>query len=488
MTTSRSGHDLLGVLGELRKLPAETEWVEFKVNKADPTEIGEYISALSNSAALHGRAHGFIVWGVEDKTHAVIGTHFNPHTAKIGAEALESWLLRLLEPRIDFRIHSLVVDGNAVVILEVDPAFSSPVRFSGVEYIRIGSYKKKLKDFPEKERQLWRTFDRVPYERTVAEGDLSAEHITALLDFPAYFELLNHPLPEGRSGVLSALKQDGLVEVTENGKWSITKLGAILFARKLEDFPGLKRKSVRVIQYKGDSRVETIREQTDNRGYAVGFEGLVAFITQLLPTNEVIEKALRREVPMFPDLAIRELVANALIHQDFQLSGTGPTVELFDGRMEITNPGTSLVEPNRLLDSPPRSRNEQLASFMRRIGVCEERGSGVDKVVFETEYFQLPAPLFETTPQHTRATLFAHREFKDMDRSDRLRACYLHACLRYVQRDFMTNTTLRKRFGFRPENSAMASRIIRDTLDAGLIRCHDETVGNRARKYIPVWA
>lgn len=156
--------------------------------------------------------------------------------------------------------------------------------------------------------------------------------------------------------------------------------------------------------------------------------------------------------------------------------------------MEITNPGLPLVKTDRFLDSPPKSRNEALASFMRRIGVCEERGSGVDKVVFQTEFYQLPAPLFETTAEHTRAVLFAHRELREMDKEDRIRACYLHACLRYVQRDFMTNATLRERFGIEDKNSAMASRIIKDAIDANVIRCHDETVGSRARKYLPWWA
>ncbi|MFZ1574862.1 MAG: ATP-binding protein [Chromatiaceae bacterium] len=163
-------------------------------------------------------------------------------------------------------------------------------------------------------------------------------------------------------------------------------------------------------------------------------------------------------------------------------------VEIFADRIEITNPGLPLVQTHRFLDSPPRSRNEALASFMRRIGVCEERGSGVDKVVSQTEFHQLPAPLFETSDEHTRAVLFAHREFRDMDKADRVRACYLHACLRYVQRDYMTNTTLRERFGIDEKNSSMASRIIKDTIAAGLICCHDDTVGSRARKYLPRWA
>ena len=240
--------------------------------------------------------------------------------------------------------------------------------------------------------------------------------------------------------------------------------------------------------YKGESRVETVREQEGSKGYAAGFEGLISSITNLLPRTEVLGQALRKQVPMFPELAIRELVANAILHQDFHLTGTGPMVEIFSHRMEITNPGLPLVQTDRFLDSPPRSRNEALASFMRRIGVCEERGSGVDKVVFQTELYQLPAPLFETTSEHTRAVLFAHRALKEMDRADRIRACYLHACLRYVQRDFLTNASLRERFGVEEKNKAAVSRYIREAMDAHMIRPVNEDAARKMMKYVPFWA
>ncbi len=167
----------------------------------------------------------------------------------------------------------------------------------------------------------------------------------------------------------------------------------------------------------------------------------------LLQSNEVMGRALRKTMPMFPELAVRELIANAIIHQDFHIGGTAPMIEIFDNRMEITNPGLPLVKTDRFLDCPPRSRNEALASFMRRIGVCEERGSGVDKVVIQAELFQLPAPVFETTEEHTGAVLFSYKALKDMDKEEKILACYMHAGLRYIQRDLMTNATLRGRFG-----------------------------------------
>lgn len=488
MTVERSKEYLVSILQELRNLPTETEWLEFKKNNDNPEEIGEYLSALSNSAALAGKVHAYITWGIDNLTQDIIGSTFRPAFCKVGNEELESWLLRLLSPKINFRFHEFTVENFPVVLLEIGAAFRHPVQFKNTEYIRVGSYKKKLKDFPEKERELWRVFDKIPFEREIAAENVSVDEVLRLLDYPEYFELLKLPLPEAREGILEALQADELISRGRSGKWHITNFGALLFAKKLSDFRSLKRKAVRVIQYKGESRVETIREQEGVKGYACGFEGLIGYVINLLPSNEVIGQALRREVPMFPELAIRELVANAIIHQDLHLTGTSPLVEIFSNRMEITNPGLPLVKTDRFLDSPPKSRNEMIASFMRRIGVCEERGSGVDKVVFQTEFFQLPAPLFETTDEHTRSVLFAHREFRDMDKDDRIRACYLHACLKYVQRSFMTNTTLRERFGIEDKNSATASRIIKDTTLAGFIRCHDDAVGSKAKKYLPWWA
>lgn len=488
MTTDRSPEYLASLVRELCKLPDETEWVEFKQNNADPQEIGEYLSALANSAALCGKAHAYLVWGIENNTHKIVGTTFLPQTAKVGNEELENWLLRLLAPKIQFRFYNVEVEERPLVLLEIGRAFRHPVRFQHQEFIRVGSYKKKLKDFQEKERELWRIFDQIPFESLIAIGDISSDDVLRLLDYPAYFDLLGRPLPDGKPAILEALMADALIDRTEAGQWNITNLGAILLAKKLADFRSLKRKAIRVMVYRGASRIETIREQEGTKGYANGFEGLIGFINGLIPTNEVIEQALRKKVPLYPELAIRELVANALIHQDFFITGAGPTVEIFDDRVEITNPGTPLVNTERFLDSPPRSRNETLASFMRRIGVCEERGSGVDKVVFQTEIYQLPAPMFEVLGENTRAVLFAHRSLTKMDKADRIRACYLHACLRYVNRHYMTNTTLRERFGIEPKNSAIASRLIKEALDAGAIRPYDEAAARKLMKYVPSWA
>ena len=479
---------LNGLITELRKLPNETGWVEFKENNSNPEDIGEYVSALSNTAALQGKANGYVVWGVKDASHEAVGTSFQPAKAKKGNEDLESWLARLLSPKLHFHFYEVVHEGRPIVVLEIPRAQGKPVQFQGVDYVRVGSYRQKLKDHPQIEKDLWRIFDTTPFEELIALSHVDAADVLSLLDYPSFFELLEQPLPSDREKILNRLTAERMIIPDAAGKWDITNLGAILFARNLDDFKALGRKAVRIIVYEGKGRLKTLREQTVRKGYAAGFKSLIDHLNALLPRNEVVDRGIRREVPLYPEPAIRELIPNALIHQDFSMTGVGPMIEIFSDRMEITNPGQPLVKTERFLDSPPRSRNEALASFMRRVGICEERGSGVDKVVAETERHQLPAPLFETTEGFTRAILFTHRPLRQMDRADRSRACYLHACLRYVERDPMTNSTLRARLGISEPNKAMASRIISDAVQDRLIKPDDPEQGKKYAKYIPFWA
>ena len=189
----------------------------------------------------------------------------------------------------------------------------------------------------------------------------------------------------------------------------------------------------------------------------------------------------------FPRIAVRELVANAFIHQDFSVTGTGPKVEIFDTRIEITNPGKPLVPTDRFVDAE-QTRNERLTRLMHRFSICEERGSGIDKVAEQVELFQLPAPLFEAPLNSTRAVLFAHKSLSEMDRAERVRACYLHACLRYVMQQPMNNTSLRERFSIANDRTDLASRLLREAVNDGAIVVRDPTVGNRSRTYLPHWA
>lgn len=234
----------VGLLNELRKLPSETEWLEFKHNKADAEEIGEYCSALVNSALLSGKTTAYLIWGIDDKTHEIIGTSFKPDQTKVGNEALENWLIRLLSPKINFHFISISIHGKPSVILELSAEINHPVQFKGQKYIRISSYKKKLNDFPAKEKALWRVLDHKPFEDSIVAEQLPDEQVLRLLDYPTHFDLLQLPVPDGRAAILHALKEDYLIQPCEAGDWNITTLGAILLAKNLVDFPKLKRKAM----------------------------------------------------------------------------------------------------------------------------------------------------------------------------------------------------------------------------------------------------
>ncbi len=269
----------------------------------------------------------------------------------------------------------------------------------------------------------------------------------------------------------------------------MTNLGAILFAKSLSEFGALGRKGLRVIQYDGKNRIKTKREVPGSKGYAVGFEGAIAYINALLPASEEIGPVLRQEIYAYPELAIRELIANALIHQNFTLTGTGPMVELFDDRIEITNPGRPLGDTRRMMDEPPRSRNESLAALMRRMKMCEERGSGIDKVVSQVELLGLPAPKFELKEEAMVVTLYAYRAMDEMSKEDRMRACYQHACLKYVSNEMLTNASLRDRFRMSENNATQASRIITETVKAGMIKpANPENRSRKLMQYQPFWA
>lgn len=480
--------ELISLFKELLLLK-ETEWIEFKYNKDNPQEIGEYLSALSNAAALHKKEAGYLIWGVDSNTYNVIGTKFKPKQKKIGNQELESWLAIQLYPRIDFKIYEFPFEGHSVVMFMIQPSHHAPVRFKDTEFIRIGTYKKKLKEFPEKERTLWTLFSQMPFEKRVAISGISSDKVLSLIDYPRFFELMEQNLPENKIGILDRLSKEKIILKKGPDKYTITNLGAILFAKKFMDFDLFARKSVRVIIYKGKNRIETIKEQVGVKGYAVGFEGLIAYINDQLPQNEQIGQALRKEVCMYPIIAIRELVANAIIHQDLTITGDSPMVEIFTDRIEITNAGIPLIDTLRFIDEPPQSRNEALASFMRRLNICEERGSGIDKVIFQVEIFQLPAPEFIVTQNHTKVILFSYKKLSEMDKKDKIRACYQHACLCYVSNKKMTNSSLRKRFSIEDKNYPVASRIIADTIAAKLIKPYDpDSASRKHAKYLPFWA
>lgn len=469
------------------KNPSEESIVEFKHDNNNPKAIGEYISALSNTATLENSSQAFMVWGIDDATHKIIGTKFYPETDKIGNEELTSWLTRKMNGKVDFEFVGFELEGKHIVAMIVDRAFSQPIAFEGTEFIRVGTYKKCLKEFPEKERKLWSIFQKLTFEKEYALENIQTQDIRQLLDVDRYFELLKLPIPLDMDLIVQNLLDDNILR-KESGILGITNLGAILLGKDLKKFPTIKRKMIRVIHYNGAGRISTIHEDLIPKGYATGFEVAIKSINGMLPRREVIGEVYRQEERLYLEIAIRELLANTLIHQDFSIRGTGPMIEIFDDRIEFSNPGTPLVKSERFLDTRPKSRNEDLASLMRNFELAEERGSDFDKVVRATEDFNLPAPVVRALPEDTVVLLYGPRGYMDMSKDERLDALYLHASLKYVENDFMSNASLRNRFKLEDSKGYLISRLIREGIDADLIRANDPNANNKNMKYVPFWA
>lgn len=473
---------------ELVKLPNETEWVEFKHNNYNPEEIGEYISALANTATLRDKSTAYVIWGVDNDTHEILGTTFKPETAKSNNTEIETWLRKKLNDYANFCFYTGKVDGKWVVVLEIDQATVGTVQFEHSAFIRVGTYKKRLKDFPALEVELWKKLTTAKFEEQDAKCDLTMQEIFRLLDFVSYFDRLKIDQPESQTQMLHYLEEDEIVRRQDNGLYAITNLGALLFGKKLSTFNRVWRKALRVIQYSGDSRVDGVREEVFDRGYISGFEEFIRVVESILPSREELHNgATRTTITAYPDTVVRELTANLLSHQDLAETGSGPMVEIFDGRVEFTNPGAPLVDTKRFIDNPPKSRNEKICSLFRRAEISEERGSGWDKIESACQDRHLPAPTITRYDSATRVIVKAHKPYKDMSDDERLWTCYIHACYQQIVGKHLTNASLRSRLDLPGSSQAMASRLIRKAVDKDLIKPFDKEAGTKAMSYLPYW-
>ncbi len=458
-----------------RAAPKESQHLEFKEAKHQISfdRLSQYCVAIANEGGGH------IVLGIADKPpRAVVGTQ-----AISDPIGMTEKLFREIGFRVD--VEAVPHPNGRVIVVRV------PARPRGTAYHLRGAYLMRSGESvaPMSEDQLRQIFAEGEPDWTEEQSrhGLDAGQVIELLDTQAYFELLKLPYPTERSGVLDRLQQDRLIDEREDG-YSIRRLGGLLLAKRLENFPDLARKAPRVVVYSGPSKLETRLDQIGSKGYAVGFQGLIRFVMSQLPQNEVIEDALRNEVRWVPELVIRELVANALIHQDLALTGTSVMIEVYSNRLEISNPGEPVVPVERFIDGY-QSRNERLADLMRRMGICEEKSSGIDKVVNAAEVFQLPAPDFREEYRRTVVTIFGPRDFDQMHRDDRIRACYQHCALKWVMSKSMTNQTMRERFHLPESKTATVSQVIAATIEAGLVKA-DERVGSSRKfaRYLPFWA
>lgn len=479
--------DIAALIAALAKNTTENECLEFKHSNSDPDRIGRDISALSNSAALLGHTNAYKIWGIDDATHRIIGTTFNPKMVTIGNQELELWLRQHLSDNVEFRFEETKVFGYDMVLLRIWPAQYRPALWKSIAYIRTGSSTQELKRGSRREEELWQRTRSEVFELQTAALGLTGEEVLSQLNTDLYRRSFGIPQSASSDQMLHRFEGDHLITVYDDGTYGVTNLGALLFANNLDDFPTVSRKALRVIKYEGLSLIAASRSRTFADGYAQ-LDMMLEYVETLLPQQEVIEGATRKTRQAYPHIALRELCANMLIHQDLSITGAGPIISIFDDRIEFTNPGRSLVDIPKLLNDPPHSRNEHLAQLARRLGLCEEAGSGWDKVVLACEAERLPAPEAEEPGDNVRVTMVRALPFRNLTMEQRIDSTYWHACIRYAQRLPMTNSSLRDRFGLPVGSSSQISRLIGECLDRGIINIEDPNAGKRYAAYVPNWA
>ncbi len=447
--------------------------------------LTEHLSALSNQPG-----GGYLVFGVEN-TGTPVG--MDEEAVEVTVNQLANLGRSTLEPPVALDHAVEDYESARLLFVYVPESAVKPVhlRGKGLEeaFIRSGGTTRKAS---RQEIGMLMLHSRTPrWEELRTSVLLPDAEFIKKLNVEPIFKMLERPTTRTEEETLSWMAGERFIEREPAGGGYVTNLGGIAAARKLADFPDLSRKAVRVVVYDGLNKSKTRQEQEGTRGYAISFQGLIEYIMTLLPQSEIIEKALRVKRTVYPEIALREIVANALIHQDFSITGAGPLIEIFDDRIEISNPGGLLPSKrlNRLIGTQPESRNEQLARAFRRYKICEERGSGLLKAGLQIELYGLPPIDFASGQNHFKVTLHAPRTFAKMSAHERLEACYQHAVLKYYSDSAMTNTTLRERLKMPEKQRSMVSVLIQEAIDKKIVKSANPTSKSKKfAEYVPFWA
>ena len=478
--------ELILILESLLAKPAETEIVEFKQaqNSFSDNELGEYFSALSNEANLKGEAYAWLVFGVDNNTHELTNTQYKP--SRPALDEMKKKIGDQTTNRITFEeIYDFKSQGKRVVMFQIPAAPQGiPIAYKGHYYGRDGESLVALNLQEIEKIRAQRVVDC--FEKRHAKSGLTGSEVLQYINYRKLYERIDRRIPREESVILDLLREYAFITEV-NGKWAITNMGALLFANRLADFEELRYREIILRRYEGNNNLIMINEKRSEAGYAVEFDDLLDWLENN-SSKEKIVSARTREIT-YPRVAMREFLANIMVHQDFSMKGMQLTVEIFANRIVFTNPGSLLNDANRLIDLPPHSRNEDLAQAMLQVDLCERRGSGFDRAVAGIEEMCLPPYKVENGSDFTRVTMFPKKAFKEMTPQEKVQACYQHACLLYENGEELNNQSLRERFDLDKNKSSVASRIIADAITEGLLKPADEE--NEAKKfstYIPYYA
>lgn len=485
-----SNDDLKNVLQYILSRPAESEWFELKHDNFDPMTLGKNVSAIMNSLTRFDVARGYIIWGIDDGSCEIVGTKFVPEKKKYKNEELLFWLTKIVSPHPELVFRTLEFDGGVRVVLLVINALPVTIsKFDGVAWIRIGSNSTELKNYPSIEKEIWQKVFSYDFEADIAEPNLDKVRVEELLDFDAMYNMRSRGTLVEKDALFEEMINCGMVVANKDSTYNITNLGALLYARNLADFRGLVNKTLRVIEYTGDSRIEARQEERMHGGYLVEFDRMYrAILDRLVDHEEIGEDGVRKKVYRFPYVTIRELLANTLMHQDFTVGGLYPMVEIFSNRVEFTNAGSLLVPSDRLVDFPPRTRNEGIAREFYNVNVSESRGTGWDKIAAASPVFGCPTPQLEKYNDSIRVTLMERRGLNDMSFDEKMWTIYSYACYLWVSKKYLTNQELRRLFRLPDKDNSVISRLLTQAVEQNYLRIFDISSSPRDRKYLPIYA
>ena len=398
--------------------------------------------------------------------------------------------LNNLSQSVQLQHDTIEYEGNALLLIYVQEQTEKPVYLRGKSI--YDSYQRSagqtIKMSKDAVKYMISVSYGISFESRIAMPDLSTEKVLEFLDYSRFYERLDKNVPKSTDTIISTLTEYNFITQSENSL-NITNLGAILLANDISKFSHLKGKHVRILRYTGTNNLVLEKERTFVCGYAVGFEEMVDYIMKNLPQQEIIKGAIRKNKTEYPRRTIREFLANCLVHQDFTVTGSPVMVEIFTDRVVMTNPGSPLNDVNRFIDLPPHSRNEDMAQSLLQLNICERRGSGVDRAIEALEEALMPPPKFSKGEFYTRVFIYGAQKLSAMSKQDKIRACYQHCCLLYEDNKETTNQSIRERFEIDKKNYSIASRIISDTVAAGLVKA--ATPDNESRKlasYVPYYA
>ena len=469
----------------LHPVPQELNELDWKRELSGNKErLAEHMSAFAN----HNKG-GFLVFGILGNGQKV---GIDPSDAKDTIGRIGNIVREGLEPSCvaDHYMEKLEGTSNILLYIHIQESAQKPVHLRGKSlehsFIRSAGQTRKMNESEIRAALLQSRIYR--FEELVISSADSAK-IFDEIDIVPVCQRLKIPFSgdeERRQEIMVNLKfaakiATGLLP---------TYLGLLIAGKDFKRVPGSEHYGIRLTRYKGNARLEAEHDKFYQSGFVHFFDQLIDDLVALIPKSEVIEKATRKQVPLYPEIALRELIANAVIHRDYARTDSYVQVEIFDNRIEITNPGSLLpdMEVNRLIDQQPRARNEVLAARMRELGFCEERGSGIDKAAFSLEVYGLPAVHFINKVDSFQAILYAPKSYKAMGQEERTRTAYQHTCLHYVMGNTVTNASLRHRLKLSEKQSQLVSLLIRKTIEAGLIKIANPRASPRYVHYVPYWA